>query len=164
MKSARFITTISLLLASFYAWSCGPIVYSPDEYYLFHLVGLPDNATDDYNLNSKENCRLWQRQTSPIIPLEDIYQLVYKYDLETLNALKSRHIPRQIRGNKMAGWLFIFNDQEAIDLLILAKNCEWQRCQSISPWYYPSKNDPVKYSLNDVAAIAKQRAKFRVHT
>ena len=158
MRYVRFITIISLLFASIHARACAPEVYAPSEYYFFHLVGLPDNPYENFNLNSTKNCQLWQQQTSTAIPLSDIYKLVYKSDIETLTELKSKRIPQDMKDNKMAYWLIENDDQNAIDFLLLAKNCEWLRRESLSPWYYPSKNDPVKYSLNDIAEIARQRA------
>ncbi len=157
MRYARFIATISFMFVVGHALACSPEIYPPSGYYLFHLVDLPDNPAENFNLNSNRNCQLWQQQTSASIPLDDIYQLVYKFDMETLNGLKLHIIPEEVKGNKMAQWLVEHEDQEALDFLILAKNCEWLRRESLSPWYYPSKEDPVRYSLNDVAEVARQK-------
>ena len=140
-----------------HTWACVSEIYTPSGYYLFHLVDLPDNPAENFNLNSNKNCQLWQQQTSVNIPLDDIYQLVYKFDIETLVGLKSHIIPEDVRGNQMARWLVEHDDQEALDFLVLAKNCEWWRRESLSPWYYPSKEDPVRYSLNDVVEMARQK-------
>lgn len=140
-------------------FACGPVVYSPSEYYLFHLVDLPEGPDGSFNLNSRENCLLWQQEMSETIPLDDIYKVVYKYSLETLKELRSWRIPEEAKGNKMAKWLVANKSKGKLDYLILAKNCEWLRCESLSPWYYPSKKDPVQYSLNDVAEVARQRTK-----
>ena len=162
MKSARFIATISLLCLSFHARACIVDTYAPSEYYLFHLVGLPDDTPETFNPNSEENCRLWQQQTSPEIPLDDIYQVVYKFDIESITALKSGIIPEAAKSNQMAQWLVDHDDQEALDFLLLAKNCEWLRLERQSPWYYPSKNDPVRFSLNEVAdrAMSQREPRF----
>lgn len=157
MRSVRFIAAISLLLASTSAFACGPFFYFPSGYYLFHLVDLPEGPSGDFNLNSQENCLLWQQRISWDMPLDDIYQVVYKYDLEMLTALKSGERPEQARGNQMAKWLTTRSGQGALDFLILAKNCEWLRRESLSPWYYPCKKDPVRFSLNDVAEVARQK-------
>lgn len=157
MRYARFIATISFMFVVGHALACSPEIYPPSGYYLFHLVDLPDNPAENFNLNSNRNCQLWQQQTSASIPLDDIYQLVYKFDMETLNGLKSHIIPEEVKGNKMAQWLVEHDDQEALDFLILAKNCEWLRRESLSPWYYPSKEDPVRYSLNDITEVARQK-------
>ena len=161
MRYARFIASISFMFLVGHALACCPEIYPPSGYYLFHLVDLPDNPAENFNLNSNRNCQLWQQQTSASIPLDDIYQLVYKFDIETLNGLKSHIIPEEVKGNKMAQWLVEHKDQEALDFLILAKNCEWLRRESLSPWYYPSKEDPVRYSLNDVAEVARQKMEGR---
>ena len=158
MRYARFIVAISLFWLANAVFACGSFVYSPSEYYLFHLVDLPDGSDGVFNPNSRENCLLWQQQSSSTIPLDDIYQVVYKYKLETLEALKSGKFPPEARANKMARWLGCRDGKEALNFLILAKNCEWLRSEFISPWYYPSKKDPVKYSLNEVAEMARQKA------
>lgn len=159
MKYAKFITTISLMVFAINVFACGPIIYSPSEYYLFHLVNLPEEPGGGWNLNSRENCLLWQQQTSDDIPLEDIYQVVYKYDLELLNTMKSGILPVEAKDNRMAKWLVNNRAKSKLDFLVLAKNCEWLRQESLSPWYYPSKNDPVKFTLNDVADQARRMAK-----
>ena len=159
MKYVKFIAAISLLFASATAFACGPTIYSPSEYYMFHLVNLPEELDKDFNFNSHENCLLWQQQSLRTIPLDDIYQVVYKYDLETLNSLKSGTIPMNTINNGMAKWLASRDGQHALDFLILAKNCEWLRNKYLSPWYYPCKKDPVKYPLNDVAEVAREKAK-----
>lgn len=161
MKSVRYIAAISLLMLVQRLFACAPIYYYPTEYYLFKLVDLPENAPTWFTVNADENCLLWQRQTSANIPVGDIHQLVYKYDIETLSQFKAHQIPEEAKDNLMAKWLVATNDQEAIDFLILAKTCEWLRSQSLSPWYYPSKNDPVKFSLNEVADIAKSHTQGR---
>ncbi len=158
MKSVNFIATISLFLAASHVFACGPIIYAPSEYYLFHLVDLPEGADGSFNLNSHENCLLWQQQSASDIPLDDIYQVVYKYKLETLKALESHRYPSEAKGNRMAHWLASDGGREALCFLILAKNCEWLRSEFLSPWYYPSKKDPVKYSLNDVALLARNKS------
>ena len=159
MRYTRFITAISFLLIATNVFACGLISYSPSEYYMFHLVNLPDGPDGDFNLNSHENCLLWQQQTSETIPLNDIYEVVYKYDLEMLNSLKSGIIPTNAKGNKMAKWLAGRKGKYAVDFLILAKNCEFLRSECLSPWYYPSKNDPVRYTLIEVAEMARQKTK-----
>ena len=125
---------------------------------MFHLVGMPDLSEDDFNLNSHDNCLLWQQQTSSSIPLDDIYQVVYKYDLELLTIMKTGVLPDKAKDNKMALWLISRRGKDALDFLILAKNCEWLRRSTLSPWYYPSKKDPVKYSLSDVADVARKNS------
>lgn len=161
MKYTRFITAISLVFAFVRAQACTGPYYLPSEYYLFYFVDLPDYAPENFNLYGDENCLLWQQQTSTFIPLDDINKLVYKSDLEMLTVLKSGRLPKELRKNQLAQWLVDHNDQEAIDFLILAKNCEWLRRESLSPWYYPSKEDPVRYSLNDIAEVAKQKSAGR---
>jgi len=159
MRYARFIAAISLLFATAQAFACGPFIYPPSEYYMFHLVNLPDSPDGDFNRNSRENCLLWQQQTMEDIPLDDIYQVVYKYNLELITTLGSGILPMEAKDNKMARWLHSYHGEKALEFLVLAKNCEWLRNEALSPWYYPSKNDQVKYTLNEVAEMARQKSK-----
>ena len=161
MRYAKFIAAINMLLVSTVTFACAPTIYSPSEYYLFYPFYQPERPKENFNLNSHENCLLWQQQISSSIPIEDIYQMVYKYDLGMLTAMKSGIIPEEAKDNMMVKWIVATKDNEALDFLILAKNCEWLRLQRLSPWYYPSKKDPVRYSLNDVAEMAKQRTQGR---
>ena len=144
MKYARFITTISLVFLTAHVWACSPDIYYPTGYYLFHLVDLPDNASRGFNLNGEENCRLWQQQTSSEIPLDDIYQLVYKYDIETLAALKVHDIPLPARENKMAQWrnnslrveilVQLYHPTIFIDLLRIVVFVKFQHILQILNW------------------------------
>ena len=124
---------------------------------MFHLVNLPDGPDGDFNLNSRENCLLWLEQIDEEIPLDDIYQVVYKYDLETITTLGSGILPMEAKDNMMARWLHSYHGEKALEFLVLAKNCEWLRNKTLSPWYYPSKNDPVRYTLNEVAEVARKK-------
>lgn len=90
------------------------------------------------------------------IPIDDIYQVVYKYDLKTLISLKSEALPISVEDNQMARWLKSSSGGKVIYFLILAKSCEWLRQEHRSPWYYPSKNDPVKFALEKVAKLARK--------
>ncbi len=64
--------------------------YTPKHYYAFRVYD--DSELFNYDMFDRRkekseairNCELWQKITSEVIPLEDIYQVVYKYSYETI--------------------------------------------------------------------------------
>lgn len=161
MKSRIFIA-ISLvrLFWGSLLYACGPWYYDPGEYYMYrisdhYLTGQPYRLS--FNYGSEENCRLWQQQTSKEIPLDDIYQLVYKGDIRWLERLAyhkgTKYVPVSNKSNAFAEWLW--KDGEAAEFLLLAKKCEETRAKMCDPWYYPAKKDPEKLSLDDIIKEAK---------
>ena len=154
MKSIKCIVAISLVLFFTKAFACIPLSYEPSEYYLFHLMDKQEWVQETYNINERENCRLWQEQTLSIFTPEEIKAVVYHYKLETLRQLKEGRNPQESLGNNFAQWLRETKNDEVLDYLILAKTCEWLRLEHQSPWYYPCKSDPVRCSLSDVVETA----------
>ena len=91
MKSLRYLC-ISLILLTITneAVACWGPWYTPKGYYMYRVYNnLPDPTIDieKQNPNEGKNCEEWQKLTSETIPLEDIYQVVYKMDLESFEAL-----------------------------------------------------------------------------
>lgn len=154
MKSIKSLAVISLVLFTTEALACVFPSYEPSEYYLFRLTNKQEWIHDTYNIYEHENCILWQQQTLPCFSLEDIKEVVYRYKLETLEQLKEGFFPQEAYGNDFAHWLKWTKNDEVLDFLILAKTCEWLRLEHQSPWYYPSKCDPVQLSLGDVVETA----------
>lgn len=150
MKSIKCIAVISLVLFVNKAFACIPLSYEPSEYYLFHLMDKQEWVQETYNINERENCRLWQEQTLNSFTQEEIKAVVYHYKLETLMQLKDGREPQESIGNSFAQWLREPKNVEVLDYLILAKTCEWLRLVHQSPWYYPCKSDPVRCSLSGV--------------
>lgn len=154
MKSIKCIAAISLALFVSKSFACIPLSYEPSEYYLFHLMDKQEWVQETYNINERENCRLWQEQTSDSFAPEEIKAVVYHYKLETLRQLKEGRKPQESLNNSFAQWLGESKNVEVLDYLILAKTCEWLRLEHQSPWYYPCKSDPVRCSLSDVVETA----------
>ena len=139
-----------VLLGGVRVHACGPFYYDPAEYYMYRVGGeyLPGQEPGYFSFNTEweENCLLWQRQTTRKASLKDIYDVVYKYPAENLRHIGS--LPTEKR-NPFTEWLG--KDDEAREFLILAKECEAARSEMTSPWYYPSKKDPQRASLEQVA-------------
>ena len=149
MKSNICFLLISLILFlnAVQANACGPYEYYPYGYKMYRVfdknsIVKPDERT--------ENCILWQKLTSPKIPLEDIESVVYKYTLTQMRDLMSVQDP-----NAFATWIRTNKDEEIYDFLMLAKICENTRGLMNDPWYYPSKNDGTYMSLIEIEEKAK---------
>lgn len=99
----------------------------------------------------KANCELWQKHTSSSLPIDDIREVVYAYSIEGIETMLSDSLKSN---NKFVQWIIKRKDKEVIDFLILAKRCEDLRFRLYSAWYYPSKKDSTKYSLQNVITDA----------
>ncbi len=148
MKSRLFLAvSLALCLIPSAARACMYPVYTPKGYLMYRVsenyrygTSMPGN----YNYGADENCLLWQRQTHTEASLADIYQVVYKVSAEDLEGLMAE--------NAFAKTLM--RDPEAMEILLLAKQCEKLRSDMNSAWYYPAKNDPYRLSLEEVARKA----------
>ena len=95
------------------------------------------------NSRSVQNCKAWQGITSKDIPIEDIREVVYKYDIDKI----SRLMTDVGDSNGFAMWIRKNNDVEVQRFLRLAKSCEEVRFMKSSRWYYPSKEDDMMESV-----------------
>ncbi len=143
------------------AAACGPDYNDPDDYFMYRVSDLYKTGryeTIHYNYGDSDNCLLWQEQTSSLIPVEDIYEMVYKADIHLIEAICLHRVASDVtpgfEDNKFAAWLR--EDHEAAEFLLLAKQCEAVRSEMVSPWYYPSRKDPSKMTLETIAANARE--------
>ena len=142
-------------------------IYTPKGYLMYrvsenYIYG--SSEPGDYNYGSDENCRLWQEQTRSDAPLARIYSIVYKMPAEELAgllALAPNDTTRLENANPFIKTLR--KDPEAVEILMLAKQCERLRSDMNSAWYYPAKKDPQKLSLEGVArkAMGYKGMRFR---
>lgn len=148
MRLKQFFASAVFLLAGIPAFCCGPYWYMPEEYYMYRVY---DKSSFENQLSEIErNCAEWKRLTSSSINEDDIREVVYKYSKKKTAAILSS----RSTGNSFADWLKKKNDTEIVDFLVLAKTCEEARAEMNDPWYYPSKNDPVMATLDELAAKA----------
>lgn len=154
MKSIHCIfVSFILLLLPFPMAACYSPYYEPGEYLMFRIspnyLRSPDRPVV-FNYDSEENCLLWQMQTGTQASLDEIYQVVYKSSIEEFCSLfqRSSQIDTNIFVRTLRG------DPEAAAILLLAKQCEKARSEMASPWYYPTKQDCHKLSLEQVAEQA----------
>ncbi|MCM1042089.1 MAG: hypothetical protein NC396_06645 [Bacteroides sp.] len=142
MKSTAFIPILlfSLLFARPVS-ACGPsIYYAPYRIPFFPTEGIAKAQ------EKRENLLLWQKQTSPGIPLEDIEAVIYG-DLEP-DGDRGR-----LKTNRFLKFLYERHDKEAIDFIKLAKHIEKLRADRNSPWYYPKDKSDYNAGFEPVIAV-----------
>lgn len=149
--------------------ACGYAIFDPQNYRMFrispnYLRNPSELPQVQYNYAAGENCLLWKQQTGTDALPEDIYQVVYKYSLEELSGLLSQTGGDTTHFMSLNPFVATLRkDSEAKDILLLAKQCESLRNDMNSAWYYPTKNDPYRLSLDEVArkTMAYSGARFR---
>ncbi len=137
-------------------FACGPYdrEYSASQYFLFRLFG--DNMDGSFKQLSKAqerqaNCQKWAKATSPALPLKDIEQVVYDWNLEQIENIFSEKETR----NAFAKWIIEHKDKEIVDFLLLAKQCEQIRSAQNTLWYYFVDGDSETVQLKKVAKQAQ---------
>lgn len=133
--SISFIIVISVTSSL----ACGPwnpIIPTPEFFYVSNYSEVKEKV----DIDKQENLLLWQKLTSPEIPLEDIEKAVYKDSWDIVH--EQTGYPKKPTKNLFYTYLKNSNDRELTDFLLAAKNLEEKREIQNSPWYYPSsRND-----------------------
>ncbi len=154
MKSIKYILAISIaiIIASSKIEACGP--YYPDDPKRLHIFRscspeLEHQWQDgcrfqDYE--KYENCLLWQKLTSPAIPLKDIEDVVYESQLKDLKELTEG----SLSGNRFAQWLSSPEHSDDLEYLIIAKEIEEIRKYMNDPWYYYYDGDEEHTRLDEL--------------
>ena len=173
MKSIRSILFVSLLLTGLNAAiGCTHPSYYTRGYLMFRIqpFGVDTmwigNRWDGRAKNTNDwNCELWQLQTSDTLPIEEIAQVVLKYSVEQMQRIRAHAAAGESARdrNSFVQWLVRNRDTDALDLLILAKQCEAVRGQLQDPWYYPDGQDELHGTLDSIyrVAMAPRRTRFR---
>ncbi|MCM1449872.1 MAG: hypothetical protein NC082_05990 [Clostridiales bacterium] len=93
-----------------------------------------------------ENCLLWQKITSPSIPIKDIESVVYDARLKDItNFHRSK-----LTDNKFAQWLARPTHEEDMAYLLIAKEIEEIREYMNDPWYYAYDGDEEHARLDSL--------------
>lgn len=153
MKFLRYILiSITMFNASNSANACWSSWGTPRQLYMYRVYVEPiysaNNESDHINM---KNCKEWQRLTSDTIPLQDIYNIVYKSTLADFETLYNHR--KYTRGNKFAEWI-TQKDTTILNFLLLAKNNEHIRLNLNSRWYYPSMKIDTRMTIEEVAEKA----------
>ena len=154
MKSIRYILAISFItiIASSRIEACGP--YYPDDPANLHMFRScsPElehqwqNGCRFQDYERYENCLLWQRLTSPDIPLKDIEEVVYDSQLKDLKGLPES----TLSGNRFAQWLSSPEHSEDLEYVLTAKEIEEIRDYMNDPWYYSYDGDDEHVRLDEL--------------
>lgn len=156
MKSLRYLLLISILglILPQKVHACWADWDYANEYYMFRVYDPNPSmmfGRDEVYEASRRNCEAWQRLTSMQIPIEDIYEVVYKMTLEEVEQLYDAE--KYTGKNSFARWLKE-NDRESLDFMLLAKTNEYIRLKRNSRWYYPSMRIGARMSIEEVAETA----------
>ena len=155
MKSLRYLCiSLILLTASNVAVACWHPWYTPKGYFMYRVYNIIPEAKLNIEYQSPnvgKNCEMWQQLTSQTIPLEDIYHVVYKMDLESFQTLYDSRVSDS--ENKFVQWI-IKKDTAILDFLLLAKTNEYIRVKRNSRWYYPTMKIGAKMTLEEIADSA----------
>lgn len=159
MKSIKYILAISIaaIAAVFDSKACGP--YSPDDPLCIKMFRSCSPALEQQwqegcrfqDYEKEENCALWQRITSPTIPLKDIERIVYDANLNDL-----RHLTDSVYAtNKFAKWLSLPQNNADMDYLLIAKEIEEMREYMNNPWYYAYDGDEEHRRLEELMKLCE---------
>lgn len=150
MKLSSFIrpaVSAILMMICGIALGCGPfypIIPTPEFFRLTRKC----KTMGDYD--RAENLLLWQKLTSPQIPLSAIEEAVYKdsSDKYSDNSFSDSDVPMTSR-NAFYIYLINTNDEDIIEFLKIAKYIENDWARMRSPWIYPKEkgDDPVSKKL-----------------
>lgn len=150
-KSIKYwAVSLATLFAIHEARACWGPWYAPSEYYMYRVYESQRDSLPSAP-GTNENCTAWQRLTSPRIPIDDIYQAVYKMPLEEIESIYAH--PEKSYDNRFIEWI-TKRDSAALDFLLLAKTNEYIRLKRNSRWYYPSMKTGTRMSLEEVARKA----------
>ena len=155
MKSIKYLLVSLLALCSINsALACWESWYTPSGYYMYRAYEYvkPSGYVErDYYPGEIDNCREWQRLTSPEIPIKDISKVVYHISLEEMEQMYDN--PQNHYENKFAEWI-TKRDKAILDFLLLAKTNSYVRNQMNSRWYYPTMKIGARMTIEEIAEKA----------
>lgn len=166
MKSAKYITISILLLTCFSEIkACWFPTYKPSEYYTFYTYDREEYEKEKDNQGAMHrNINDWVKYTKSDVKFQDTWDVVYSYTVSDMEALLKGDTIK-FYTNTFAKYLIDKKDTEVINLLILAKRCEYARERRNDRWWYPSKEDleftDLKEILNEALAYKGKKMKAR---
>ncbi|MCM1028847.1 MAG: hypothetical protein NC342_01180 [Pseudoflavonifractor sp.] len=156
MKSIKYILTISLALIVTTLPASACYIYFPDNDEYVNIFRAYSPTMESQGLEGRRlqesdkylNCLLWQKITSPSIPLADIERVVYDAPLLHLSNLAQG----PLAGNKFAQWLAEPAHSDDLRYLVTAKEIEEIRDLMNSAWYYPYDGDDEHARLDSLTS------------
>ena len=153
MKSIKYLLiSLFALFGASEVYACWGPWYTPRGYYMYRVNNQSETSMEleGYYPGSERNCKEWQIMTSTDIPLEDIYQVVYKMTLDEFERIYDN---KEANGNKFIEWI-TQKDTSILDFLLLAKTNEYIRLKRNSRWYYPSMKIGARMTIEEIAEKA----------
>lgn len=154
MRLRRFIAVNFLLLNTIISYACGWIASDAGNVKLYRIMPLDESDYSNYATTwaceymlhpivdyKQENLRLWQKQTSDAIRINDIEYVVYRADLASLQRIADNKSDSVLYNNPFIMWIQSHERLDILDYLVLAKKCETIRERMNDPWYYRVEND-----------------------
>ncbi len=134
-KSSLVLSILLLFAVALPSAACGPWYYSPKYYMMYRAV-----STAGWSDEETQNCHAWRDITSPIISVEDIHEVVYKYPIVCVKILTTGI---HDSNNSFARWIAQNKRTDIIDYLVLAKQYEKMCDDMESAWYYPGAEGEI---------------------
>lgn len=170
MKSIKYLfISIIVLFSVQEADACWDQEYELD----YDMYSVINEQSEIYLYNydykstfSKLNCEEWQQLTSPEIPYDDVYKVVYVMSLDDFNQVYTER--EKTYDNEFLEWI-TKKDTDILEYLKLAKVNENMRNKLNSRWYYPSMKCESEMMLDEIAekamtmAAQKPRLSDRYH-
>ncbi|WP_289160931.1 hypothetical protein [uncultured Parabacteroides sp.] len=130
--------------------ACEELIYSPSCYYTYRM----ENTNKITEV--EQNCLLWQQLTGNNVSIEDIREVVYEWDYKEVKDRLSFLEKIEGENNQFIDWIYLHNDREITECLLLVKQCEYLRkVLHKDPWYYSCEEDTVNISLSRLAEKAQ---------
>lgn len=153
MKSATFTLCSILFLACTRAWACGPFTWYPQDYNLPRIYDAGGSTVK--RSQSEALFADWQALVGDAsVTAKDIESVVNGFSVNEVTKILSASKP----ANSFARWILKQKRQDVVDYLVIAKECEQARALHNSRWYYPSKNDGIGMTLEDISVTCAERA------
>ena len=128
MRLKRYIAVSVLLFNAIISYACWCDPSHAGNVRLYRIMPLNESdyscynttCSSDYILHhsvdyKKENLRLWQRETSKYITIEDIEAIVYKASLDQLRVIKDSLDVTLQNENRFVSWI---KSQRRIDIMM----------------------------------------------
>lgn len=154
MKYLKYTLAISLMAiaGTQRMEACGPFYpEKPEHIKMFRSCSLELESQwqegcrfQDYE--KEENCLLWQKITSPSIPLKDIEKVIYTAHLSDLRDLPAG----SLSDNKFAQWLCLPGHGDDLEYVSMAKEIEEIRDHMADTWYYAYDEDEEHVRLDEL--------------
>jgi len=149
MLDKRLFLSTALLLMTLSAMACADNEEKAKDILTYRIYDSSLAGTSRSARQMQANCESWRDLAGHSIPLNDIKEVVYDWEVSQINAISSS----DSLTNKFAQWLV--RHSEYLQYLRLAKRNEMARQATNDPWYYPAPGDSIYRVLNDITKASR---------